>query len=209
MNNVIYRDLNTKDYEKIKELIKDAFQFENFIKEPKLLEMSLDMYLQETLATTSFYKVAEKDGNVIGFIFGYANKDENNMGTFEYKPNLDEKEITSLMQIDENKSALEDFEKISIAYKNLIKGCEENFQGGINLFVVSPESRGLGVGKTLINSLYSYMKDQAVNSMYLFTDTRCNYGFYDSQNFKRIKESPVSFNSLDTNLTAFLYEYKF
>ncbi len=75
-------------------------------------------------------------------------------------------------------------------------------------FLVSKESRGLGVGKALISQTFDYMKDFNVESLYLYTDTRCNYGFYDSQNFKRLNEKKVYFDSLNDSLDIFLYSYK-
>lgn len=75
-------------------------------------------------------------------------------------------------------------------------------------FLVSKESRGLGVGKALISQTFDYMKDFNVESLYLYTDTRCNYGFYDSQNFKRLNEKKVYFDSPNDSLDIFLYSYK-
>ena len=73
---------------------------------------------------------------------------------------------------------------------------------------MSKESRGLGVGKTLISHTFDYMKLFDVESLYLYTDTRCNYGFYDSQNFKRVSEKNVYFDCLNKSLGIFLYSYK-
>ncbi|MEH7458593.1 GNAT family N-acetyltransferase, partial [Bacillus sp. JJ1127] len=79
----------------------------------------------------------------------------------------------------------------------------------IQLFIVSGESRGLGVGKALMNHLYNYMKSMDVESLYLYTDNKCNYGFYDSQNFKRISEKEICFDSMKDKLNVFLYCYDF
>ena len=48
-----------------------------------------------------------------------------------------------------------------------------------------------------------------VQSIYLYTDTRCNYKFYDSQNFKRLNEKEIYFNSLKERLNVFLFGYEF
>ncbi len=91
----------------------------------------------------------------------------------------------------------------------MLKGKEKNFQGSIELFIVSQESRGLGVGGELLNSLFHYMKSMRVNSIYVYTDNECNYGFYDSKNFKRINEKEIIFEQFKDSLTVFLYEYNF
>ena len=93
--------------------------------------------------------------------------------------------------------------------KILIQGKKDGFQGCIQLFIVSKESRGLGVGKTLINHLSNYMKSMNVESIYLYTDSKCNYGFYDSQNFKHLNEKEIYFDSAQSKLNIFLYSYNF
>ena len=109
----------------------------------------------------------------------------------------------------ENKKLFKAFIKIQDVYKEIIQGKQDSFQGCIQLFIVSEESRGLGVGKTLIKYLSNYMQSLEVASMYLFTDTRCNYGFYDSQNFKRLNEREIYFDSTQEKLKIFLYGYDF
>ena len=209
MNRVIYRDLVTSDYEIIKELIGEAFGFSDFIKDNELLDVILSGYLQECILDSSFSKIAQKDGKVIGFILGNAKNDKNHIINSSNPLDIDMNSIKSIISNKENRTLLEEFLKIQTTYKEIIKGKEDQFQGCIQLFVVSKESRGLGVGKTLVKYLSDYMKSMNVKSLYLFTDSRCNYGFYDSQNFNKLNEKQVSFDYVDAKLDIFLYGYKF
>lgn len=209
MNKVIYRDLVTSDYETIKELIGEAFGFSDFIKDKDLLDIVLSGYLQECILNSSFSKVAQKDGKVIGFILGNAKNDKNRIINSSNPLDINMNSIESIVSNKENRTLLEEFLKIQTTYKEIIKGKEDQFQGCIQLFVVSKESRGLGVGKTLVKYLSDYMKSMNVKSLYLFTDSRCNYGFYDSQNFNKLNEKQVSFDCVDAKLDIFLYGYKF
>lgn len=209
MNGVIYRDIIKSDYEAVKKLIGEAFGFSDFIKDKKLLDLALSGYLQECILDSSFSKVAEKDNQVIGFILGSAKNDKNRIsdsnGTLEFDMNS----IELMMNSKENQVLFKEFSKIPATYKELIEGKQEQFQGCIQLFVVSKESRGLGVGKTLIKYLSDYMKNMNVKSLYLFTDSRCNYGFYDSQNFNKLNEKEISFDYVNAKLDVFLYGYDF
>ncbi|WP_297134986.1 GNAT family N-acetyltransferase [Terrisporobacter sp.] len=209
MNKVIYRDLVTSDYKIIKELIGEAFGFSDFIKDKELLDIVLSGYLQECILNSSFSKVAQKNGKVIGFILGNAKNDKNRIISSSNPLDIDMNSIESIISNKENHTLLEEFLKIQTTYKEIIKGKEDQFQGCIQLFVVSKESRGLGVGKTLVKYLSDYMKSMNVNSLYLFTDSRCNYGFYDSQNFNKLNEKQVSFDSVNAKLDIFLYGYRF
>lgn len=209
MNKVIYRDLVTSDYKIIKELIGEAFGFSDFIKDKELLDIILSGYLQECILNSSFSKVAQKNGKVIGFILGNAKNDKNRIISSSNPLDINMNSIESIVSNKENRTLLEEFLKIQTTYKEIIKGKEDQFQGCIQLFVVSKESRGLGVGKTLVKYLSDYMKSMNVKSLYLFTDSRCNYGFYDSQNFNKLNEKQVSFDCVDAKLDIFLYGYKF
>ncbi len=209
MNKVIYRDIMKSDYETIKELIGEAFGFSDFIKDKQLLDIVLSGYLQDCILDTSFSKVAIKDEKVIGFILGSAKNDKNRVSNINEPLTFDNNSIESIMSTEENQILFKEFSKITDAYKDLIKDKEDMFQGCIQLFVVSKESRGLGVGKTLVKYLSDYMKSMDVDSLYLFTDSRCNYGFYDSQNFNKLDEKEICFNYVDSKLNVFLYGYKF
>ncbi|QYE97989.1 GNAT family N-acetyltransferase [Paraclostridium sordellii] len=167
-------------------MIGDAFGFTEFIKDKKLLDIVLSGYLQDCILDSSFSKVAQMDDKVISFILGNAKKDKNRISNYDNPLNFNNNEIDLMISNEENTS-----------------------QGCIQLFVVSRESIGLGVGKNLIKHLFDYMKSMDVKSLYLFTHPRCNYGFYDSQNFNRIDEKEVYFDSIGASLNIFLYRYNF
>ena len=213
MNNLTYRELTKKDYESAKEMICEAFRFGEFIKDKKFLDSILNIYLHSYLLNSSFSKVAVKDNKVIGFILGGAKKDKNSINKFHSILVT----VSSLFKLrisnKENKKLLKELIKIKDTYQNtykeIIEGKENSFQGSIELFIISKESRGLGVGKTLINYLSNYMKSMEVESMYLYTDTICNYGFYDSQNFKLSNEKEVFFDLFKEKHNIFLYSYDF
>lgn len=209
MKRVIYRNILYSDYEIIKQLIGDAFGFTEFIKDKELLDIVLSGYLQDCILDSSFSKVAQIDDKVIGFILGNAKKDKNRISNCGNPLNFNNNEIDLMISNEENKNLLKEFSKITDTYKELIKKKENTFQGCVQLFVVSEKSRDLVVGKNLIKHLFDYMKSMDVKSLYLFTDTRCNYGFYDSQNFNRIDEKEVYFDSIGSSLNIFLYSYNF
>ncbi len=79
MSTVKYRDLQREDYQQIKQLINDAFNFHGFIKDERVLNLVLNFYLQSCIVSSSFSKVAEKDNKVIGIILGNALKDRHRL----------------------------------------------------------------------------------------------------------------------------------
>ncbi|MEG0014915.1 MAG: GNAT family N-acetyltransferase [Cellulosilyticaceae bacterium] len=209
MDKVIYRGLVKEDYEQVKKLIDEAFGFNEFIKDRNFLDAILTIYLQDCILASSFSKVAVKNNRVIGMILGDAKKDRKRLKKAHNFSSLISSGIKLMFSSKENKKALKEFSKIQNAYKEMMQGKKDDFQGCIQLFIVSTESRGLGIGKALIHHLFTYMNSMDVKSIYLYTDTRCNYGFYDSQHFQRLKEKEIYFDSLQAKLNVFLYGYDF
>ncbi|MGE7024400.1 GNAT family N-acetyltransferase [Solibacillus cecembensis] len=209
MNNLTYRELTKKDYERVKELICDAFGFDDFIVDKKFLDSILNIYLHGCILESSFSKVAVKDNKVIGVILGSTKKDKNRLPKSHSVLVTASAFFKIMLTNKENKKTFKEFIKIQEIYKEIIQGKEDSFQGCVQLFIVSEESRGLGVGKALIHNLSNYMQSMEVESMYLYTDTRCNYGFYDSQNFKRLNEKEIDLDSSQEKFKIFLYGFDF
>lgn len=207
MQNIAYRNLEKKDFDSIKELINDAFSFNSFIHNKDLLETILNLYLEETILESSFIKVATMNNKVIGIILCKANKDSNNYNNLLDNFNKSCIETSLPFESESDKREISEFLKIKDTYYELLRGSEYLFEGAINLFIVSKESRGLGIGKNLLNFALEYMRDMGITSIYLFTDTRCNYGFYDSQNFKLLTEKSIYIHTLESNIKTFLYYY--
>lgn len=209
MKEIIYRDLVKEDYPAIKNLINEAFGFDDFVKDKKFLDLLLNVYLQDCILASTYSRVAEKDSKIIGLILGSAEKDKKKIRKPHNYLSLAATFSRLIFVSKENRKTLKEFTKIQKVYNELIEGKKDSFQGCIQLFIVSKESRGLGVGKSLLAQLSNYMKNMMVKSLYLYTDTRCNYGFYDSQNFKRLGEKEMEFDSVQDKLDVFLYGYTF
>ncbi|KKO53501.1 GNAT family N-acetyltransferase [Paenibacillus sp. DMB20] len=209
MDKVIYRELIRADYDRVKELIDEAFGLHELIEDRKFLDVVLNIYLQSCILSSSFSKVAVKDNKVIGIILGDAKQDKKRLRKANNTLSIAYSLLKVTIASKENKKAIKEMFKIQETYAEIIKGKKDDFQGCIELFIVSKECRGLGVGKALINYLSNYMKNMDVKSIYLYTDTRCNYGFYESQNFKRLNEKEIHLDSVQEKLIIFLYGYHF
>jgi len=62
----------------------------------------------------------------------------------------------------------------------------------------------------LLSNLCDYLKANSTKNIYLYTDSTCNYGFYDSQGFKRIDEKLITITceNKPISINVFLYGYK-
>lgn len=209
MHAIIYRGIKKEDYPRLLNLINEAFGFEDFIKSSDFLEDVLMIYLQECIMASNYSQVAVCDGEIIGIILGSAKSDSRHLKKMHNYLSYARTMIKLLWTSGEDKQALKEFSKITTTYKELLKGKELQFDGCLQLFIVSKEAQGKGVGKQLLHRLFTYLKQMKVKSLYLYTNTRCNYGFYEHQQFKRLNSKSLEFKSYNFTLDVFLYGYEF
>lgn len=207
MNPIIYRCVQKEDYPQLKALINEAFGFDDFISNPKFLNDVLEIYLQECILSSTYSQVAVCEQKIIGIILGSAKSDSRSLRKIHNYRSYILTGLKLIFSTSENKQALKEYSKISTTYKEFLKGRNNQFGGCLQLFIVSKEARGLGLGKTLLARLLTYMKQLNVASFYLYTDTRCNYGFYDYHQFQRLETKQIYFKSDDMTLDVFLYGY--
>lgn len=209
MNNIVYREIEKCDYETVKNLINKAFDFESFIDNKDVLDKCLNIYLRACLSSTTFSSVAVKNFQVIGLILG-SSKNKNTLLNFlKHNIALGYNVASLLLKSKKDKKNLKGYNKILSAYDALMKNRKDDFQGCIELFIVSNECQGLGVGKKLVSQLIDYMKNNTVSDIYLYSDSNCNYGFYDSQGFNKIDSQSVNLLNSPTSpiLDVYLYGY--
>ncbi|MBP2099501.1 GNAT family N-acetyltransferase [Enterococcus rivorum] len=60
----------------------------------------------------------------------------------------------------------------------------KEFDGEINLFIVSPKLRGQGYGQQLMKRYLDFCRKRGVEKVFLWTTTDCNWKFYERYGFQ-------------------------
>ena len=206
MSEVLYREMTKKDYPCIKKLICEAFDFHHLTQDSQLLNYIATLYLHECITKSTYSEVAIKDNKVIGVILGNVKEEKKN---FLNKINSRLSYIYTYFKLlfhnsQRKNSILKYFQAFENTYEELIAGKEMEFQGSVQLFIVSKESRGLGVGKRLLSNLLKHMKDNNVKLLYVYTDSECNYGFYEHLGFELFNQKSVYLDPVKSNVDIFL-----
>lgn len=211
MNEITYRKIEKTDYEEVKKIINEAFRLYKLIADEKLLDKVLTIYLHSCLQETTYSLIATKDNKPIGVILGNVSKNNSITNSIYHFGVILSKYISIALGNSKEKKELKQFATVSKAYEKLLEDRNNEFQGSITLFAVREGYRGFGIGKTLVNNLLNYMRENQVKKLYLFTDTICNYGFYESQGFKRLNTITLDMSSQSqdsiSSLDVFLYSY--
>ena len=113
----------------------------------------------------------------------------------------------SLFISREGRKIANTFNGISELDKNLLSERNKEFDGEIAFFAVNEKYRGTGIGKSLFKMAIDYFKSEKVESFYLYTDSSCNYGFYEHQGLvkcgEKVFEVPIG---IKNEIRFYLYE---
>ena len=81
--------------------------------------------------------------------------------------------------------------KIRNVDQELLDGSGQTYGGELSFFVLDEAVRGLGIGKQLYAAALTYMRQENIQSFYLYTDISCNYGFYEHRGMQRRGETEM------------------
>lgn len=202
--NILLRDLKWDDLKALEDVIRVTWNYDRFAS-PKTAKKLAKVYLASCLANQTFSRIAEADGLPVGVILG---KDiENHHCPFKYRM----RQILGIIQLlmmKEGRQLLKFYQAIDGVDQKLLEQCDKPYKGEVALFALSPEYRGLGLGKQLFHSLLQYMAQKGIPSFYLFTDTSCNFGFYEHQGMIRRQQyrCTVSLKGQTATMEFYLYD---
>lgn len=203
---ITLREYQTPDFKVLEEIIRKTWHYDEFAC-PKTAAKLARVFLSSCLTNYTFSRVAVIDGKPVGIILG------KNERTHKCPLSLRLKQIYSIVSLylsREGRKISKIFENVSGIDKQLSKNCGKPYSGELALFAVNSSYRGMGIGKLLFQSVLDYMKEQSISEFYLFTDTSCNYGFYEHQGMIRRceKEHIFNINGQTQKMNFFLYDYQ-
>lgn len=201
---ITLREYQKQDYTVLRDVIRKTWKYDEFAG-PKTAEKLADVFLRSCLANQTFSRVAVDHGKPVGIILV--------KNIAEYKCPLKYKlsqyrAIASLLFSREGRKVSKIFESVNGIDKQLIRSIGKDYPAEIALFAVDASCRGKGIGKILFTSALDYLKKVNAEEFYLFTDTSCNYGFYEHQGMKRRGEMEHVFEvqGQKAKMNFFLYD---
>lgn len=204
MCEITLREFRETDLEEAESILESAWNYRKVCSEEIAKKVS-KAFLYGCLANQTFAKVAVWQGRVVGIIMAKKVKGFRRPRKYRRKELL---YTADLLRTREGREAAFLFLSDHRINDRLLKRSGRQYQAELALFAVSNEAQGKGVGKRLFSSALDYMKKQGVEQYYLFTDTTCNYQFYDARGMiQRCRESEsFQIKGKRQKETFFLYE---
>ena len=210
MTPVIIRDVEARDLPEIKEIINEIWHFSELFDDQKSIDTALGIYFNQVLFTSSFGKAALLDNKVVGVILGHVKGE-----TPKHRMLLEDitKHILAVLNMTEHdrKNINEFMSKVHNTYEKLMGSNSDSYDGVLDFLILSEKARGLKIGKKLWDELVIYFKETNARSICVFTDSDCNFGFYEHIGFLRRGEQDITYTFGDEHFkeSIFLYDYHF
>jgi len=189
----IIRDLEEMDIPEIKNIINEVWGFSELINDKKVLDATIGLYINQVLYYSTFGRVATLNDKVVGVISGIVNGEKP-----KYRHFLEDGTTHAITLLGatgrEQRGIYEYFTKEKEVYSQLSAGLHDDYNGCLDFLILSEEAQGLGIGKKLWTNLKAYFEEKNVKSVYLYSDTACNFGFYEHQGFVRKREQNMDLN---------------
>lgn len=207
MSNIIFREVDKRDYSDLKVLINDAWHFENYINNPKSVEHMLNVNMHMALLSQNYTQVAELNGEVVGFLYGRVAGQRIPLKNLIHLPYILFHGACLLLKSHHERNLIRGFFNLIKVYMKLLKNTKTEYDGELVFFVVNSKCRGKGIGKQLLNNYLDYCRQNSVKNIYVYTDVNCNYGFYDFNGFTPKGCLPVSFDLYSGQFTFDVFVY--
>ena len=203
--NITLREYRKEDFSALQDIIRKTWHYDDF-SSSKTAKKLARVFLSSCLTNYTYSRVALDNGKPVGILL------LNNRAKHKCPFGLRVQQIRAIISLylsKEGREVSEIFKNVSGIDKELLKECEIEYPAELALFAVDPSYRGKGIGKQLFQSVFEYMKEQKLNTFYLFTDTSCNYGFYEHQGMIRKGEKNHTFNmnGQSVKINFFIYDY--
>ena len=203
---IVLREYQKSDRPALIDIIRDTWQYDKFASEKTARKLAR-AYLDSCLTNQTFTQVALVDEKPVGIIMVKNRRDHK--CPLRFRLNLIGS-VVSLFFSKEGRMITKIFSSVEKIDEQLLKDSPIDYQGEVAFFAVNSKYRGIGLGKKWFEAAQDYMKGQQINNFFLFTDTTCNYPFYEHRGMKRRGEHTHTFEAKGQSgtLTLFIYDYQ-
>lgn len=190
MNQINIRTYKKSDAKMIQDIIRETWKYDLFCS-AKISKKLAKVYLYSCLSNQTYIRVATIHDMPIGIIMG---KDINHYKSISLYKIKQFFSIISLNMSTEGRNISKIFSKVSNIDKHLLSKSNKKYDGEVAFFAINKNYLGFGIGRKLFNELIIYMKKQKISYCFLYTDTSCNYQFYEHVGMKMVAEKLLDFN---------------
>lgn len=145
--------------------------------------------VEHCLARATFARVAELDGEIVGFILASIAAHTSKASELRHTARMARSALT-LLADEAGRRGLDEFMRIARVDNQLLRDAGP-FDAEVVLFVLAPAARGHGLGKRMFGAVMEYFAANGIDEYFLYTDTTCDYTFYEHRGLERRGALPL------------------
>lgn len=208
LSQIAYRALRLEDASDLANILGEIWHTD-VEGEARQLHGLIDLVIYAQQPTWS--QVAEMDGRAVGVVMARAGEPSSDQAA--PWQNIEEESWDRLAGMpygksDELQAYFDDAATID-AELLVESGCNPSYE--LVLFAVSDETQGRGVGSALLNAAQEYLRSQGATHAFIYTDTDCNWRYYERRGMKRKAERALPAEdaaAAERPFLMFVYEMK-
>ena len=203
---ITYRNLEKEDYPRLERIIGETWGFSRRCKDKKVAGLLEKAYWASLLTQENFARVALINGKPVGVVLarregkGKRNFAMNFRGLFY---------MFRLAVNAEGRSNLKIFRELNQQNRRMFKEQGEKFDGELIYLNIMRNKKGKGLGNQRWEDTKNYIKNSGGKNFFFFTDTTCDYKFYEKKGCRRIaaSEKILDIGGQRKHLEMYLYKY--
>lgn len=198
------RAFQKQDIPYLEEIVRKTWNYDRFASE-KTAKRLAKVFLASCLTNQTFIRVAVLGERSVGVIMAKDSKSHRCPLGYRLRQIW---QIFRLMITKEGRQVSSIFRSVNDIDQILLQERKKAYQGELAFFAIGEECRGKGIGAKLFAEVREYMRQQGVENYYLYTDTSCNFGFYEHMGMQRCGEKKKTFEILgeQAEMQFYLYE---
>ncbi len=202
-NKIVFRSLCESDLPALGAVVRQTWELDKFTSSKASARMA-QLYLRLLLLAQTYTCVAEQNGIAVGLIVV---QDKRHLRLHLNWQRALLCDFIAVLRQGQMQKLMKMQAITQKADRIMYKRAGKRYEAELVFFIVDNHCRGLGVGKALYQRAVRYMRRRGVQNFYLYTDTLCNYGFYDAQGMRqngRIDEEKFPYRN--HAVSFFLYD---
>lgn len=207
---VRYRPYQPGDAQAVKAIIDEAFHIHRYARAPRLHAAAVDVFFREVLVDSTYARVAEKDGRVIGILTGRVEGRPRLPGRLSNRLRVTGDMLCLALTGFAERRTLRYYSQFERIYARLLASVGRQLGDELTLFAVDASARGLGVGSALFRDYMAHLRAHDRTAFYLYTDSLCTYQFYEHKGMVRAAEQDMALRvkGLPASIGVYLYAGK-
>lgn len=202
----VLRAMRAEDMPRIERIVRRTWSYDDRVS-ARAAELLGRIDACNCLSRRTYMRVADIDGDVAGFIV------VNDLRNPRRDMRLQAVQAVSMLRLlasRDGREGLTMFRRYMATDRRLDNDAREqgrHYDGEIVLFIVNDEYRGYGLGRLLFDDALRHFREIGVEDFFLYTDTDCDFGFYEHRGMSRRAARSVSITLGGHTESAEMYIY--